>query len=254
MAEILMTDDPIERAIAYVSTLDPGFAERIRGASPEEIDALERAMGRPLHPRHRRFLERFGTGPNGLDLGPVDVRAATLREALEVSRGAMPEGVSLFGVSGEDPYFDLVLIDRGEEPEIASVSTFIGADFSRMTPEMIKPAAGSIAELICLPPTMQHRYEPMPLKALFVDPRNDDGAISRLQRTIGENELRTAWFSSAITQVVEMPSTVIIAQRRAPNAMGVVTGSTSRIELAAVHWWLTHDVGLEPRPLHELAS
>lgn len=50
----------MEHLIRYASQFEPTFASRIRGASGEEIDTLERLTGFPLPPIYRAFLSSMG--------------------------------------------------------------------------------------------------------------------------------------------------------------------------------------------------
>lgn len=59
---MLWTDAVVE----YVTRYDPKFGDRIRGATPESIENLERMVGRPLPEVYRQYLERFGRDDGGL--------------------------------------------------------------------------------------------------------------------------------------------------------------------------------------------
>jgi hypothetical protein len=43
----------------------------------------------------------------------------------------------------------------------------------------------------------------------------------------------------------EVGRTVVLAKQIPGSPLAVSADSSSRIEFAASHWWLTHDVGLE---------
>ena len=46
--------------IEYIDRIRPGFAQRIRPASPEQISRLESVIGRRLYPPYREYLEHIG--------------------------------------------------------------------------------------------------------------------------------------------------------------------------------------------------
>jgi hypothetical protein len=53
-----------------MARLVPDFTSRVQGATPEEIDSLERIAGRPLPQFYRWFLWRMGR-----DMGPISYRS-----------------------------------------------------------------------------------------------------------------------------------------------------------------------------------
>ncbi|RKH90596.1 SMI1/KNR4 family protein [Corallococcus sp. AB045] len=54
--------------LEYVSSLDPQFTSRIRGARPEQIAAFEKLVGRSLPESYRSFLEMMGRDDGGLNI------------------------------------------------------------------------------------------------------------------------------------------------------------------------------------------
>src|SRR5262249_26090758 len=100
-----MTTDDLDRVIDFIAERDPDFPAQIKGAASGELDRLERAMGRPLLPAHRRFLERMGRFASWLrlDVGRFDVDS--LIRYYEYYGPRNPEGHVLIGrAEGESEY------------------------------------------------------------------------------------------------------------------------------------------------------
>lgn len=244
-----MTDEEhaqsIDRAIAYLGSLDPGFAARIAGAGADEIDALERASGRPLHPAHRRFLERLGSGA-GIDLGAVDARVPKLLEYYQGTSGALTPGYHLFAVGAEDPYEDAFLVEReGGELAVMLTDSLYGGDLATLDPGELTRVAGSLAELLCLPPFVRHVFEPKAHKATLTNREIRPGAMARFDTLAADEGWTPLWFSSPMTRVLSAGGSAIIAKQVDGEPLAVAFASDSRVEHAALHWWLTRRVGLD---------
>jgi hypothetical protein len=61
--------DLVNNFVVYVAESEPSFADKIRGASVEEIAKLEERVGTPLPESYRSYLSLFGKSDGGLDLG-----------------------------------------------------------------------------------------------------------------------------------------------------------------------------------------
>ncbi|WP_437671970.1 hypothetical protein [Sorangium sp. So ce131] len=239
-------DDPVDRAVTYMTSLEPTIDVH-RGASPESLAALERALGRPPSAPHRRFLEHFGA-PGGMKVDPLDLDADALVGAYESTEGSLPAEYELFGVSQEDPYLDLFLHHtEGREPRVVAMHSVIGGDFGRIPAAHAQVVSGALSEWLCLPVFVRVRYQPRPFKATLAHAGPRDDAWPRFQAMVDENEMRLAWFSSDITKIVETGDSVIVAKRLPGAPLAVAVASSSRTEFAAIRWWLTRDVGLELR-------
>ncbi len=58
----------MEKLIEYVSSFDPDFSSKIRGASPSEIQIFQELVRRPLPTLYVSYLSRMGHGNGGLFL------------------------------------------------------------------------------------------------------------------------------------------------------------------------------------------
>lgn len=243
-----MKTNPVDRAVAYLSQLDPALAAP-QGASAEALAALEAAMGRAPSDLHRRVLEHFGA-PGALDIGPVDLSAEALAGAYEATEGAPEPGYELFGVSEEDPYLDLFLRHgAAPEPAVIAIPSVIGGDFGRLPVADAQLVSGALSEWLCLPALVRVRYEPKPFKATLAHAAPRDDAWPRFQAMVDENALPLVWFSNEFTKVIETSESVVVAKRVPSAPLAVAVASSSRTEFAAIRWWLTRDVDLELRAL-----
>ncbi|MFN7995749.1 MAG: hypothetical protein U0Q18_19215 [Bryobacteraceae bacterium] len=239
-------NDTIDRALEYIRTLQPALLEGIQPCAESDIERLESVARTRLSDIHRAFLRRLGKSVGSFDFGPVDPTAAALEEAYEATSGALPSGCELFAVSREDPYLDVFLVSQGTgEPAIATAYSVFGGDFASLDPHDMTIVAGSLSELLCYMPYVQSRYEPKPLKFMFSNRQPVEGAMLRFDELVRNHDMQLQWFSTSMTRVVEFGQTVLLAKQTAGAPLAVGVGTSSEVEFAAAHWWLTHDVGLE---------
>lgn len=64
----------MKKIIDYACSFDPTFQDGLKGASREQIEALERLMGKQLPPLYREYLEIAGVQDNGL-LSGIDLES-----------------------------------------------------------------------------------------------------------------------------------------------------------------------------------
>ena len=95
----------MQRLMEYAAAVDPGFASRIEGASPAEIERLERVAGGPLPSDYRTFLDLMGRRDDAI-LGQDDIvtSADTLAdfydESVATGERSVPPGFITFAISG----------------------------------------------------------------------------------------------------------------------------------------------------------
>ena len=68
--------------------------------------------------------------------------------------------------------------------------------------------------------------------------------MQKFNQVVADNGMNLIWFSTAMTRVVEFGETVC-HQTNGGRAAGSQRGLFNKTEFAAVHWWLTRNVGLE---------
>ena len=235
----------VDQAIEYIRTLLPEALEGIQGSTDDEISDVESSLGIQFSGIHRAFLRRFGNSVGGMDFGPTDPTLSALREKLEETAGQQPPGYELFAVSRGEPGLDAVMIHSGTNTPPVIGLVYVPPDFSRLDLKQVEVASGTLSELLCYMPYVKAKYDPKPLKFMLANRMPVQGAMERFDSVARDNGLATVWFSSSLIRIVEFGDTVLIGRQLAGSPLGVSIGSSSRIEFAAAHWWLTHDVGLE---------
>jgi hypothetical protein len=235
----------IDRAINYVRELVPEALEGIQGSSEEEISAAEILPNAHFSEIHKAFLRRFGTSVGRMDFGPTDPTLAALRQRLEETAGEIPPEYELFAASGGGDDRDAYLVHSSPDTPPMVAFGYVGSHYGWMDWNSLQIGFGSISEILCYLPYVQARYNPKLLKFMLADHMPIEGSMERFQRVARDNDLSTVWFSSSLTQIVEFGDTVMIGRQAAGSPLGVSIGSSNKVEFAAAHWWLTHDVGLQ---------
>ncbi len=95
--------------IDLVEQYAPGFADRLTGASPEELHQLEEQLGRQLPGPYKDFLSLMGKDLGGFETPQVDLRIDRVREFYEVTEPRPPDRFIFIGAHDEDPYMDYYL-------------------------------------------------------------------------------------------------------------------------------------------------
>jgi hypothetical protein len=95
--------------IDLVEQYAPGFANRIQGASSEEVHRLEEHLRRPLPSPYKDFLSLMGKDLGGFETPHVDLRLERVQEFYEVTEPRPPSRFIFIGAHDEDPYMDYYL-------------------------------------------------------------------------------------------------------------------------------------------------
>lgn len=242
-------NDPIERAIHFAESVEPGFAAGLRGASHERIAELEVAARAPLHPVHRSFLARCGEDAGGFDLATKDVRVDRLLAFFQQTSGRLRAGWHLFAVDTADPYLDVFLLEREGQPEpaVGLAYSAYGGDLATLTGEGMREIAGSVTELLCQPLYVRHRMAPKKHQVVLTAVEHDPRAMGRFRDLVEAEGLHLVFFSNHGTQVAELGQTVLLAKELPGAPLAVSIATDSSVELSAAQWWLTQRVGLSAR-------
>lgn len=142
--------------LELVGQWDPSVGDRIRGADAASIDALERAVERPLPPDYREFLARMGESSGDL-VRRGDFRIGTalaFYERLRRGRGprlaAQRRARYLFVgacVGGEGVYPDFYLDGEGEpRGRVVESETLLRPEYGLLDDGLV--TAGSLAQLV----------------------------------------------------------------------------------------------------------
>lgn len=95
--------------IDLIEQYDPGFANRIQGASAEELHHLEKQLGHPLPGSYKDFLSLMGKDLGGFETPQVDLRLERVQDFYEVTESQPPNRFIFIGAHEEDPYMDYYL-------------------------------------------------------------------------------------------------------------------------------------------------
>ena len=218
----------IERCIEFCRILNPQFASRLRGSSPQDIDAFEDASGRPLAPMHRWFLEVMGEDAGPLDLGDYAVSPRVLVDAMV----DLPEGAELFAIPTADDEGNILLQADGA--------------IVRQLSEGVEHVAGSLEELICLPMLNARYTVHQPLRTAFLQNVLRDGTLADCRR-IGELfGFETYWFSNAMTWAARRGTIVLIAKHPPGRYFSAGLAGGEEFELGVIARTLEHELELQP--------
>ncbi len=112
----------MKELVDYIAQFDPAFPASVRGASPQEIDRLERAADRPLPPVYRSFLQAIGHGLGTFQAfnGTRDFSVATLTERYEARQVNAPESFVMVAYDTSDMTSDIFLesLPGVREPQV----------------------------------------------------------------------------------------------------------------------------------------
>jgi hypothetical protein len=241
--------DVIEQVVAFIASLDDSFAARLQGDSAEDISRLEATLGRPLNPQHHSFLERMGRGRAWLDLGTVDCSASGLRRAYEVTEGRPPPGMELFATGQEELEVDVFLdARRGPEPRVVGLDRVVGDSFEGVETAGADVLAGSLPEFLCLKALDTYRFKTAPFSARFAQPREEEGALERLDALCGALGFQRLWFSSDIARVFLFGQTHVVARQLPRARLTAMVVGTQETEHVLISRFLAYTQGLERTP------
>lgn len=99
----------LQEFIQLVERYEPGYSQKLRGASLEEVQHLEHLAGRSLPACYREFLGLMGKDMAGLQVEGVHLDIDHIINFYTSGDWAPPEGYILFGIQGEDPCLDYYL-------------------------------------------------------------------------------------------------------------------------------------------------
>lgn len=95
--------------IDLIEQYDPGFANRVQGASSEELHHLEEQIGRPLPGSYKDFLSLMGKDLGGFETPQVDLRLERVQDFYDVTEPQPPSRFIFIGAHEDDPYMDYYL-------------------------------------------------------------------------------------------------------------------------------------------------
>ena len=192
----------MEKALKYVSQLDPGFCGNIRSATSQQIAHLESLTNVTIPQCYRDFLAVMGMDTGGLALaaeGTTKITEIIEYYETEVVPGErdLPDQCILFGV-GAISIPDLAVNSRdGDTPEVV----FTDGD------EVTGLYAETLEKLVCAKAFSKYRCSDClykaSLSASYAELKGEV-AIEAVRVAALECGLQTYWFSDRITCCAEM--------------------------------------------------
>lgn len=222
----------IARSIEFCQRLEPAFASRLRGSSPADIEALDRAAGRPLFDVHRAFLEAMGEDTGSLRLGNYTTSPSALLRARD---GIIihSDGAELFAIPTGDADGDIVLAVRGDS--IAAVRRG----------EIEELVAGSLQELICLPVLNKYYAARQPLKHVLKARERRDGMLAECRRIAELFGFEPYWFSSEMTWAARRGTLLLVAKQAPGKWLSAGLAGSEEFEIGVIVRTLERELGLE---------
>lgn len=234
----------IDRIITFCASLDPAFPGSLQGSTPEQIDALSRAMGREPTALHRELLERMGESMGPLNLGQYGVRPRELLENPEVLAG-MPEGITLLAVPLADDEEDIFLLD-GDDPAVVAHDGVPHDDAGRVDPALAEPVAGSLSELLCLPFLNARIAARKPLQAAYTEKEMRPDTLARCRQIAALFGFEPYWFSNAQTYVAHRGGLILVGKQARGFYFSFGLAGEEEPEWGVVFRTLTRELDLEP--------
>jgi hypothetical protein len=110
--------------LAYVDKFDPAFRHRVRGASDGQIQQIESAMGSPVVPAHREYLQVMGVSDGGFfDSARADTDVAEVLEMVRIVKEENPTADlrTFKPIAGGDVYEGWALNQLGSEWPVVEI-------------------------------------------------------------------------------------------------------------------------------------
>ncbi|MBK9167885.1 MAG: SMI1/KNR4 family protein [Bryobacterales bacterium] len=201
----------IDHVISDIALYDPGFPSAIRGASPEEIRALENAAGASLPDVYREFLLRMGRRHDFLILGDADFSIGAVTAYYEHGLRP-PPGFWLIGRAKGDPYIDTYLHSRaGQNSRIVAFPAPPASGFEQFARTHLRFLAGSLPQWIALSALELLRFDAFPAAELLAGARGNARALGPCEQALASVGLRPLWFSNDWVRVYEGPDGMAVA-------------------------------------------
>ena len=85
---------PMQKFIEYILSFQPDFLEKVEGATPEEIESLERTIGFPLPQQYKEFLLLMGKNTGSFSFG-AEEETANINEIIEFYEEIKEDGETI---------------------------------------------------------------------------------------------------------------------------------------------------------------
>jgi len=216
----------IEKALAYVTSLDPAFPDRIQGSPEDEILAFESLVGKTLPASYREFLKSMGRGSDGIHIGiDCDAKASTLidfyKDEIKTGVTELPENVLVMALWGSAvPMLWLRGLENPDPSVIAASGSSPMSPFSDSIGNMICQAAFYKFRL----PALTHRYS-------LTAPGIKTSIMVKCREVASNAGLESLFFADGIFHCCENGTTAIAISDQADIGRTITLGSTDQEDL-----------------------
>lgn len=214
----------IDRFVAYVDSLEPGFSARLEPADPRLVSELESLYGGNIPTEYRAYLERLGGDAGGFVLYDQDESGlegvvACYRPAARPRLAEAPRGGSILIARGPD---DSLALDGREDPRPVVGWDGVGF-FGRY--------ADSLERYL-----FQRAWLQFSVRGL-VSPRGEDvpaagaAGLEKAAAAAGRRGLGLLEFSDGVQKLLEAPGLRVLL--RLDEEGGLYVGAWARTEAEA---------------------
>ena len=232
----------IQRSIEYVAQYDAAFAHQIRGATAAQISRVERALGYPLPPVYRDYLERMGSGSDWIGLRQVDFSVDAVAQRLESGdwRPPSPE-FTLVGVDRGESFYDAYLTSSGELVTIPDLGEAEGEKIA----DWMQTEAGSMAEWICGQAFQMLRVRAKHHRETLILRQRQEDALARVAAIVATQPW---WFSTAYGSYFEQATAniAICALQPPRRALSLELGAPSESAANTLRDRFIRELGMVP--------
>ena len=222
---------PVDRIIEEIAQRDPRFPRQIRGASEDEIAALERDAGGVAPPDHRDFLRRMGHSSDWLVPEAGDFTIDALSTYYDSGLPPPPPGHWMIACGIGDAPADIHLRDEGQGVwRVVSFPPAPRRNFAAFARTHLRPVSGSLPQLLAVAAFRQLRLPALPWRAVLEGQGLNQRYLSRLEPVFVAEGLHPTWYSddwrrtyddtdliAIVAELPDCPCVVIINARCAES-------------------------------------
>jgi hypothetical protein len=234
--------NPIDLAIQYVKTYDPGI--RLLAADPGTLEKIQR-INPSLPSSYIDFLQRLGGGADWIQLRQIDMNAEAVLRKMEERAWTPPPRFTLIGVDQGEAGYNLYLASSSAGDIVVSFPDLEPEDQGSLT-RWMQAEAGSMAELLCRPVFQAYRIARRINEETFI--RTAPGqvpALSQADAIAARSGLEKLWFSNNFRGFYDSAETSAMASKPPGFGLSVrVAGDTS--DFTTIRDRFVEDLGLVP--------
>ena len=193
----------MKKFIKYVLSFEPDFLEKVEGATPEEIETLERTIGFPLPQQYKEFLLLMGKNTANFKFvaGEAKSNINEVREFYEEIRthgDPIPENYVVIAVGN---YMHSICILRGGRQDRVMLLLYF---------EKIVSYVAENLEIMLLKMAFKiYNFPSFPHRRNYADARNKEKRLLLAENIAKELGFQILWFSDAVEICGERDNAVI---------------------------------------------